>query len=513
MNLDRREIFRMIAWVGAAAVLGGLLRYLIQGELLTFAKWLLITGGALILFSIVAEFRALLAYFSLRSTRLGANTFTLGLGILAILVFLNFLGYKHHKRFDLTTEGLYTLSDETRQITGGLKQDVDVYYFAKKSAPEASELRDEMAEYMASTPHLRFQVVDPEERFDLAKQMGITHANQLIVSSNGRTERPDGITEQDITNAILKVTRDKTVAACFVEGHGEKSITSMEATGLKAVSDELERENYKTRAVNLVAEQKVPGDCDVLVDAGPVKAPFPAETQAVAKFLDNGGKVLLLIDPETDPQMDAILGEWNIELGKNIVIDASGVGRLLQMGPGAPVVVDYGANPITRNFQNSMTFFYLARTVSLADPNKTEPNAVELLKTSPRSFTAPGIPKNGEVRFEPGKDKTGPLSLGVAAAWKKGTGDSAKEARLVVIGDSDFATNQFETMQRNGDLFLNSIGWLAQEEDLISIRPKSPMSRQITLTEAQSSALYLAGTYLLPLVVICAGFAVWLKRR
>ena len=186
-----------------------------------------------------------------------------------------------------------------------------------------------------------------------------------------------------------------------------------------------------------------------------------------AKYLNAGGKVLIEVDPDTDPNLDDIFSAWNIAVGKNIVVDASGVGRLLGIGPAAPLVVDYGDSPITKNLQQGMTFFDLARTVSLADKTKTDPQGVELLKTSPRSFTIPKMEK--EVTFDPKTDTAGPLSLGVAASRDVG----GKSARLVVIGDSDYAANQWITSQHNGDLFYNTIDWLAQDENQISIRPKA----------------------------------------
>jgi ABC-type uncharacterized transport system involved in gliding motility auxiliary subunit len=154
-----------------------------------------------------------------------------------------------------------------------------------------------------------------------------------------------------------------------------------------------------------------------------------------------------------------------------------------------------------------MTFFPLARTVSIADKSKSDPEAVELLKTSPRSFTKSKIEK--KVSYDPKTDTMGPLSLGVAANRK--TGD--KESRLVVIGDSDFASNEAIGQQRNGDLFFNAIDWLAQDENLISIRPKSVTNRRVTMTEAQASALRWLDLFLLPGLVIFSGVYIWWRRR
>ena len=507
-KFDLQEIFRTLGALGGAMVLAGYIRYSIQGELLLTSKILLIAGGVFLLAGIAFNYRGILAYFSKRSSKLGTNTVVMTLSVLAILAFVNFLGDKHHKRFDWTTEKLYTLSDQTRKIAGGVTKDVKIIRFAKTPDPGLSDL---ITEYTNLNHRISYQAIDPQERPELAKQYGVARMGQVIVTSGDHTERLDETGEQDITSAILKVTRDTVKTVCFVEGHGEKSIDATGGDGYSAVANELKKENYQVKGVNLVSENEVPADCTVLVHAGPTKGLFSQEAAAVGKFLDGGGKAILLLDPDTNANLDDVLRAWNIAVGNNVVIDASGVGRLFGTGPAVPLVVDYGTHPITRNFERTMSFFPLARTVSLADKTKPEPSAIELLKTSPRSFALTDIAelKSGKVTFDPKKDQAGPLSLGVAADRKVGD----KDARLVVIGDSDFATNQWVGLQRNGDIFFNAINWLAQDENLISIRPKNPTNRQVTLSQGQQKGLFWFSLALLPGVVIAAGVYIWWRRR
>jgi ABC-type uncharacterized transport system involved in gliding motility auxiliary subunit len=330
----------------------------------------------------------------------------------------------------------------------------------------------------------------------------------VIATSGTRTEHLEGAEEADITAAILKLTRDTVKTVCFIEGHGEKSLAANDAPGYSAVGGELKKENYETRAINLVSSNDVPSDCSVLVLAGPAKSLFPQEAAMIGKYLEGGGKALLLVDPNTDPKLDDVFHAWNIAVGDNIVIDASGAGRMFGTGPAVPLVVDYGASPITKNFQRTMTFFPLARTVSVADKSNSEIQSVELLMTSAASFATKAV-IGSAVRFDPAKDTRGPVSLGVAAERKSG----GKDPRLVAIGNSDFAANQWVNLQRNGDLFFNTINWLAQDEDLISIRPKSPANRRINLTEAQQRGLWLFALCFLPGMVFLSGVYIWWKRR
>ena len=503
----RNEWAELAASLGVAAIIGGYVRYSYQNELLLVSKILLIGGGVLFLGAIVLGFEGILKFFSRRSSQLGTNTTILTLAVLVILGLLNFVSYRHHKRFDLTSEKLYTLSDQTKKVVGGLTQDISIVRFAKTPLDQLNGL---MTEYKNLSPHIKFENVDPTEKPDVAKEYGATRMGDVIVAAGPRHQPlepgADGTyAEQDITATIMKVTRNSVKMVCFVTGHGEKSLAESGAQGYSLVDQGLHKEGYNTNSINLVQENGVPASCDIVVIGGPTQGYFAQEASLVSKYLDAGGKLLIEIDPETDPKLDDIFQAWNINVGRNVIVDASGVGRLFGTGPGTPLVVDYGDSPITKNLQGGMTFFELARTVSIADKAKSDPQAVELLKTSERSFTIPKLVR--EVKFDP--KTAGPLSLGVAAS--RSAGD--KSARLVVIGNSAFPENQWLGLQRNGDLFFNTIDWLAQDENLISIRPKPATARRITLTEGQMAALQWFELLFLPGFVILVGVSIWWKHR
>jgi ABC-type uncharacterized transport system involved in gliding motility auxiliary subunit len=510
MKWDREELARFIGTTGIAMLIAGYLRYSIQGELLTFSKVVLAVGALLLLASIVIGFGGILRFFSKRSSQQGTNTTVLGVAVIAILVIVNFVGFRHHKRFDLTTEKLYTLSDQTRQIVGGLQKDVSIVHFDK--SPNTA-LDDQMAEYTSLSRHLKFQNIDPQQKPEIAEQYGATRMGDVIVVSGARKEHLEsgGVpSEEDITSAIIKVTQDKLKTVCFVTGHGEKSLSDDGENGYTHVDAGLKKENYATKTINLVSENGVASDCSVVVVAGPTQAFFPQEAEMLNKYLAGTGKALILVDPQTDLKLGEIFQAWNTNVGDNVVIDASGVGRLFGAGPAIPLVTNFGDSPITKKFAGSMTFFPLARTVSIADKAKTDPQGVEFLKTSPRSFTVANLKQGrNEVTYDPKTSTLGPLSLGVAASRKSDGG----EARVVVIGNSEFAANPYLGQQKNGDLFYNTINWLAQDENLISIRPKAQTNRRVTLTEGQASALRWLDLFILPGIVIFSGVYIWWKRR
>ena len=510
MKWDRNEVGKFLASIGVALLIAGYLRYSIQSELQTMSKVLLIAGSVILLAGIVVGFQGLLQFFSRRSSRLGTNTTMLSVGVIVILVIVNVLGYQHHKRFDLTTQKLFTLSDQTRKVVGGLKTDVDILRFSKTPDTQFDDL---MTEYRNLSPRVKFQNVDPQEKPEVAKEYGAQHIGDIILAAGSRKQTiapnaAEPVSETDVTSAILKVTQDKVKNVCFVTGHGEKGIDDKQATGYSAIDDGLKKEGYATKSINLVKENGVASDCDVLVIAGPTQAYFPQEVDMVKKYVDGGGKALIEIDPQTDPKLDDILQEWNMNMGKNVVVDASGVGRLFGTGPAVPLVVDYGDSPITKNLKGGMTFFPLARTVSIADKNKADVTDTELLKTSQQSFTIPNLDQK-QVKFDPKTDTAGPLSLGVSGDKKNGD----KDSRVVVVGDSDFGSNQWVGLQHNGDFFYNTVDWLSQDENLISIRPKEATDRHLTLTEGQVAGLRWVDLIFVPGIVIFSGIAIWWKRR
>jgi ABC-type uncharacterized transport system involved in gliding motility auxiliary subunit len=509
MKLDRREIFRTMAYFGGALLLGGLLRYSVQETVNAPTKWFLISGGALLAVGLAGSFREVIGFFRSRSGKLGTNTAVLALGVVAILAVVNFLGYRHPQRFDWTTEKLYTLSDQTQKVVAGLKKDVRVINFDKAKS------RDGLGEFVADYRHLSRRVsydsVDPQEHPDTAREFGARRMGDVVVASGDRKEHLEDVSEQTLTNAILKVTRDTAKVVCVVEGHGEAAVESSEPEGYSSAEKALQGENFEVKPLNLVRSAQVPAECSAVVVAGPKNALFPPEAETLTKYLDGGGKAMLLLDPDTDAGLDGLLSTWNIAVGKNTVIDYSGAGRIIGLGYAVPLVTTYGAHAVTKNFDRSvMTFFPLARTVKAADKQKSSPSVTELLKTSEESWGETNMKENGgKLKFDPGVDEQGPVSLGVAAEKSV----EGKSARLVVIGNSKFAANGYLRHQPNRDLFLNAVDWLTLDEDLISIRPKSPTNRRVTLTVAQQNTFFWFSVVFLPGAVIVTGAALWWKRR
>lgn len=502
MELSRKDLFKYLGTLGLALLVGTYLWYSTTEVMGTLKGTLLIAGGMLVLFSLAANFNDILESFQKRSTRLGANSAIVIIAALAIFSFVNFLGYRHHKKFDLTAEKLYSLSDQTIKTLTGLQKDVKVYYFNKTDEPVA----DEVEKYRYYSKHITYERVDLQARPEMASQFRGARPGDTYVVAGNRSEKLSTVDEQSLTSALIKVTRDKAKTVCFIEGHGERELAGGGPEGYQGVDTKLKGDNYDTKSINLVSTNKIPDECSVIVLAGPKKALLAPEAEMIKKYLNDGGKVMLELDPDADPELSDLVKDWNIEVRKDTVLDTSGVGRLFGTGPAVPLVIQYGSHPITKDFgRNAMTFYPLARSIKAE--SKGDITVTDLLKTSEASFGETDLQGN-EAKFDEGKDNKGPLTLGVAATKKVGE----KEARLIVIGDSDFASNAYQRSAANGDLFVNAVNWLAQEEDLISIRPKSQTNRNVELTPAAEKILFWL-TLILPLAVIGAGIQTWWKRR
>jgi len=450
-----------------------------------------------------------------RGIRYGSNAFLVTLFVLAIVAMVNFLGAKHHFRWDLTKGKLYSLSDQTREVLKNLKKDVKVLAFYREGTGE--KLRDLLKEYAYRSDKFHYEFVDPDKYPEKAKAYEIRSYGTIVVQCGDKEEKIFEENEKELTNAILKVIREENKAVYFTEGHGEGRIEDTGVEGYSNAKKALQEANYNVKAVVLAQEGKVPEDCAVLVVAGPQKRFLPNEVDMVREYIGQGGDAFFLLDPGTQVGLEDVLSRWGVEVGKDVVVDVSGVGQLFGIGgPGVPIAAQYGKHPITEKLKGIMTFYPLAQSVRFEREGREGVEGTELVKTSSHSWAETDLSVlkgEGKVRKDPG-ERSGPISLAVAVtieAEDDTTGE--KKARVAVFGDSDFARNRYFPFQGNGDLFVNTVNWLAEEEELISIRPKQLGFNPIHLTRSQARTLFWISVVLLPLAVLIAGVWVYIRRR
>jgi len=304
---------------------------------------------------------------------------------------------------------------------------------------------------------------------------------------------------------------------CFVTGSGEHRPDDSDREGLSGFKDLLAKDNYENRTIDLLQKAEVPGDCTALVVAGPTRNYEQSEVETIRRYVEDGGRALLMLDPPLklghsdiadNDALTNLLQSWGVILQKDLILDLNPLGQLAGLGPEVALVTNYSSQPIVNQMKGTATGFPLARSMEIKNTDKT---SVDKLFDSSSSSLATNKLSSAAVNVNDPKNKKGPFTI--AAAGTYNTGKENSQGRFVVIGSSSWAANSFINFNGNDDLALNAINWLASDEDLISIRPKDSDDRHITLTQAQFNWLRITCQILLPLLVILGGVSVWWRRR
>lgn len=445
-----------------------------------------------------------------RQTKFAAYTSAYVLVVVAILGAINWLGTRHSTSFDTTANKRYSLSEQTEKIVKNLKQEVKISFW---DAPDQFRgARDLLDRYDALSDKLTVEYVDGNKMARLAREKNIKQPGTILVESGNGRQEAKSLSEEEVTGAMVRLLKGTEREVCFVQGSGERDPEdSQKGSGYSQVKTLLERNNYKTQSVNLLEKRAIPATCTITLVAGP-RYDYPAEVVKVFEDrIAQNGAVLFLVDPPLqlgsekiapNAELVALLSKWGVTLHPDLVIDDSRAGQMFGLSEATPLVAAYDTHPIVREMSRSATAFPLVRSLEVK-PSSGDATAQKLFSTLESSFATRNL---ASAQITPSKDdKAGPLPIAAAGTVKKG--------RFVVVGSSMFISNSILRFQGNGDLFLNMCNWLSADEDLISIRPKDPDSRPMTLSRAQILTIRTFSQFVLPLLAIGAGIMVWLKRR
>lgn len=509
--------------LAAAFAIGAGVAYIMTDEFGMVSASLAAAGLAVLIVGLVAYLDQVKALFRARSSRYAGGAATYLVLVLAAVVALNYIGHKRSWRKDLTESQTYSLTDKSRKVVQSLTRDVSIQAFFQDGTPDRSQAEDLLKEYeRASRGKLVVEFVDPYRNPARAKEMGISADATLVMRSGAGQTKVDSASEEALTNALVKVTSDRQPVVYCVKGHGEKDPQDAEASGLSQLKKALEDENYVVKDLTLIQLESVPEDAALVIVAGPRLKYFPQERERLASYLSGGGRALLLLDPESGGWEDW-LKDWGVEPRDEVVIDP--LAKMLGADYTIPLVSQYGDHEITKNFQYA-TFFPTARPLRVQPTPPAGVTVARLAETTPQSWAESNL---SHPRLDAGDEK-GPLPVAVAITKKVGSSgsepgedvealgdnpgnDKGREARLVVVGDSDFGSNTYVNLSANLNLLMNMISWLSRQEALISIREKSPGFRSISMTTQQLQALALITLLLIPGSLLAAGVYVWWHRR
>jgi len=527
MNLVRSYA----GWLGVLCFLGAGALALFVPRLTRLEYALLIAGGALFLLALIANGGKLRGVAGHRAARYGAGAAVMILLALGIVVLANALSVRHSTRWDLTENRRNTLSPQTVQLLRTLQTPVQAIAFFRTDTPGKRTAEDLLNQYASSSGgKFSWRLEDTDKAPGLAREYGVESYGTVVLKSapagQAKNEKVLDTEEQKLNNAMVKLTRSGKRIVYIVKGHGEREVANTERGGFSQAKEQMEKANYEVKELVLAREAKVPDDAALLIVPGPRTDLFPQELEAVDAYIARGGKVFFMATPFQAEGLAKYLQKYGVTLDDDVVIELNPIGQLFGVGPLVPIISQYDSHPITKDLGGVMTLFPLTRSLEAA---KTPPKGVNLqplASTSAQSWgeTDRSVFQRGEAKHDPG-EKMGPLPVAIVAtidsqatakAESKPEGVEDKKpakARIVVVGTADFASNQFLGAQGNRDFFLNVVSWLAEQEDLISIRPKDTRQNPIILTSAQSNLVLWLPLAVLPGAVLIGGIMVVVHRR
>jgi ABC-type uncharacterized transport system involved in gliding motility auxiliary subunit len=450
-----------------------------------------------------------------RALSFGLNSLFLTLVVIGIVGVLNFVAKQYPQKLDTTKNKIHTFSDQSEKVMKGLKGDLNADLYGDFGTRE--KYRPLIENYKRLSNKFKFELVDPNKEPTRAKSEGIKKMETLVLKYQGKNMKVEEITEEKVTNAIIKLTQDKKQVVCTITGHGEKSVNDPAPEGFAAIKKGLEDQAYEVREINLMQEAKIPADCTSLALLGPDKAFFANEIKLLNDYLTAGGRAVIALgaavgQADQSKELRNFLHDWGVEVKGGLIIDPSA--RLLQIDASVPIVAEFNTGlAITKDFKQGCVFPF-ARPMDAVAPAPAGLTATWLSRTGAKSWGEQdmGSVTKGSVQFNNGTDLQGPLTVGMTVTGKKDE-KSQRETRLAVFGSSMFANNQYSRFGGNLDLMLNAISWALEDESLISIRAKEDEAGKVELSQNQGVAIAVVSVLAVPLLIAILGIVIWVRRK
>jgi ABC-type uncharacterized transport system involved in gliding motility auxiliary subunit len=464
--------------------------------------------------------------FKDRKVIYGAGSIISVLLVVGILIVAAWLADWQQVRWDVTRGKTQSLSGVTTVLLKQVDKPLTMTAFLPEGAGDKNSVKDLLQRYAYINPKISYNFVDPEREPLKAKEAGYRFPGNVWLTYNGRHQMADKADEDAITNALRSLLKPQRKKIFFLTGHGERDLTGNTQNGLQTANRALENEGYQVGTLNLVTQPQVPKDAAVVIVAAPRKPPLTSEIDALKAYLDQGGRVLVLLEAFQDSGLQGFLAGYGITLDDGIILDVNQVSQSLRLSPIMPLAFQYGPSRITRDLKNILTMYPMARPLTLNRGVKGV-NLMPLVSTMPTSYEKLGKEwtKTGKGNFDPKTDRKGPFTLGALAEIQlppakpeKTPAPAAKQPEkenktyLAVYGNVDFADNAYFNLFGNGDLFLNTVNYLAAEEQQIMVR-EVHKAQILVLTGNQIWILFVVGLVWGPLVLLVAGVWAYRKRR
>jgi len=449
-----------------------------------------------------------------REAKYGATAALYVVIVIAVLAMINWLANRYNKSFDTTSNKRFSLSEQTQKIVKDLKGDATITYIDRTA--QFDQAKGMLDRYANLSPKIHVKYIDFAKNPTLARAYNLKFPGTAYVETNGKREEAKAVTEEGITGAFIRAIKGGVKKICFVQGSGEESLDESGSSGLSRLKEALGKESYDAVPISLLQQASIPADCTTVVVAGPHYAYAQPAVDALKKYVENGGRALILLDPPLqmgrttiakNDTLDSLLAGWGVTMDNDLVLEPNPIGQLFGLGPEVPLINKYESHPIVSELR-SATGFPLAQSQSVT--NKDHTTVQKLFSTGEGAEATSNLSATSVTLGDP-KNRKGPFVLASAGTYS--TGKQNTQGRFVVIGNSAFLGNSFITFNANKDLAMNAFNWLSSDEDLISIRPKAPEDRRLNVSAAQMRMFFWFALIVLPLMIIGGGISVFVKRR
>ncbi len=450
-----------------------------------------------------------------RKTTLGIRLqrYAFILMFLAAIGLLAWLSTQYVKQADWTAGNRNSLSADSERLLDSLDEPVLITSFARENDALRNQVRDLVARYQRHTSKITLDFVNPDKEPERVRELGVTMDGELRVTYQGRSERVQELTEQAITNALLRTARQGERWISFLAGHGERNPNGQANHDLGNFGAELDRKGLKVQTLNLSQDLQIPDNTSLLVIASPQVDLLAGEVEIVRSYLDKGGNLLWLIDPGQRAGMDRIAEYLGISFLPGIIVDATTQLFGIQ-NPDFVLVAEYPAHAVTREL---LTMTLYPHTQALEWDRREPWSGQPLLSTQSRAWTETGL-MAGDIGYDAGTDeRAGPLDIAFALTRQHDSADAeqseAREQRVIIVGDGDFISNAYLGNGGNLDLGLNLMSWLSNDDNFIAIRAAAAPDQSLNLSSTAQAVIGLGFLFAFPLALLGSGVWIWLRRR
>jgi ABC-type uncharacterized transport system involved in gliding motility auxiliary subunit len=435
--------------------------------------------------------------------------------LVLIIGLLGWLGQRYSVEFDLTASNRNSLSQASRELldkmTGPVR--IDAYARELEFSPTRRQISDLVHLYQARKGDIQLKFINPDSNPQQVRDQGISMEGELVVHYHGRQQHLTDISEQALSNTLLRLMRTGDKPVYFLTGHGERHRQGHNNQDLGLFTTKLSKAGFRLHDWNLTEQHKLPGDATLLVIASPQRDYLPGEVKLLQKYIEDGGNLLWLMEPGGLRGLGDLASRLGMEQVPGTIADPSG--ELLGLNNAAfTLISDYPDHPVTRDL-DSVTLLPLASALESAEG--TDWQVTPLLTTSSDSWSETGK-LSRLIHYDAEEDIAGPLVVAYALDRHPGdevsSGDTAPpEQRVVVMGDGDFLSNAYLGNGANLNLGTALFNWLSHEDDVLPIQTRSTKDIRLDLGQSELRLMGVVFTILIPLGLLGSGVGIWLLRR